>query len=362
MTTAAAITCRISIPAGCHGTRSSASQRPRCARLTSVNVASAFEYGRTFLGARFLGQRVPLVVSIVVTNRCNYSCAYCDRWDGRGYDMTTTDIISMLDEMAAMGTRRLILTGGEPLVRRDIFDIINRAKTHGLRVNLNSNGTLVPRFIDRLQGLNGLTISLDGDRDVHDQIRGEGAFDAVLDAVRAAREFPHIRVRLAATVSRASIGSEDALLDIARREGVDVFFQPAEQEVLGGDHQDNELSSPIGRYRETIDHLLAEKERGAPIANSASALRYLRTWPNGAALPCAGSKLFVRVDYNGRVMICGRMGDYEESHNALDLGFREAFMRLNEARCPTCWCASRVEVNQAFALKPDAIAGLARAT
>ena len=59
-------------------------------------------------------------------------------------------------------------------------------------------------------------------------------------------------------------------------------------------------------------------------------------------------------------MICGRMGSYEESYSALELGFREAFLRLHEARCPTCWCASRVEVNQAFALRPDALLGLAR--
>ncbi len=329
--------------------------------FVDVNVAEVFEYGRTFFGARFLSERIPLVVSMVVTNRCNYSCGYCDRWDGRGYQLTTSAIMAMLDEMAAMGTKRLILTGGEPLIRRDIFDVINRAKTHGFKVNLNSNGTLVPKFIDRLANIDGLTISIDGDRDTHDAIRGEGAFDSAIAAVRAAREHAHIRIRLSAVISRASIGAEDALLDIARRERVEVFFQPAEELRLGSDST-NPIASPIGRYRETIDHLVAEKERGAPIANSVSALKYLRTWPNGAALPCAGSKLFVRVSQDGRVMICGRMGEYEESYSALDLGFREAFLRLNEAQCPTCWCASRVEVNQAFALRPDALTGLARAT
>lgn len=325
-----------------------------------MNLAEALEYGSVFAGARFLGRRVPLVVSMVVTNRCGYSCGYCDRWDGRGRRMTASEVLSILDEMAAMGTRRLILTGGEPLVRKDVFDIINRARTHGFEVNLNSNGTLVPRFIDRLKVLSGLTISIDGDRATHDRIRGEGAFDAAIAAVRAAREHTGIQVRLSAVVSSQSMGAEDALLLLARREGIRVFFQPAEHRQLGGDQAINSMAPAVGRYRETIDHLIAEKQAGAPIANSVSALRYLREWPTGAALPCAGSKLFVRVDFDGAVKICGRMGEYEESYSALELGFREAFSRLHEARCPTCWCASRVEVNQAFALRPDALVGLAR--
>lgn len=325
-----------------------------------MKLSDAIDYGSTFAKARFLGARVPLVVSIVVTNRCNYSCGYCDRWDGRGTRLTTHQMIAILDEMAAMGTRRVIFTGGEPLIRKDIFDLINRSKTHGFKVNVNSNGTLVPRFMDKLAHINGLTISIDGDRDVHDHVRGEGAFDAAVAALRAAREYPHIKLRLTAVISRVSIGAEDALLDIARREGVEVFFQPGEHRRLGGDHGLNPLAAPLGRYRETIDHLLREKAAGAPIANSESGLRFLRSWPDGAALPCAGGKLFCRLDYDGRVMICGRMGEYEESYSALDLGFREAFSRLHDARCPTCWCASRVEVNQAFALRPDAIAGLAR--
>ncbi|MEC8022657.1 MAG: radical SAM protein [Myxococcota bacterium] len=327
-----------------------------------MNLAQALEYGRAFVGSRVFGARIPLVVSVVVTNRCNYSCGYCDRWDGRGTRLSTDQMFGMLDDMASMGTKRLILTGGEPLIRKDIFDIIRRGKTHGMKIQLNSNGTLVPRYMERLRIIDGLTISIDGDRDVHDAIRGTGAFDAAIRAVRSAREYEHIRVRLSAVISARSLGAEDALLDIARQEGIEVFFQPAEQQQLGGDYGENELAPSVSKYRETLEHLIREKEAGAPIANSVSALRYLRSWPDGAALPCAGSLLFCRVDYDGAVKICGRMGDYEESYSAVDLGFREAFLRLNRAKCPTCWCASRVEVNQAFALQPDAVLGLARAS
>ena len=326
-----------------------------------MNIAQVLHYSRAFVGSRVLGTKTPLVVSMVVTNRCNYSCGYCDRWDGRGERLSTAAVLNMLDDMAAMGTKRLILTGGEPLIRKDIFDIIRRGKTHGMRVNLNSNGTLVPKFMHKLRMIDGLTISIDGDRDVHDSIRGEGAFDSALMAVRAAKDHPNIKVRLSAVISARSIGAEDALLNIARQEGIEVFFQPAEHRQLGGDYGENELAPRTSQYRETISHLIREKEAGAPIANSVSALRYLRSWPDGAALPCAGSLLFCRVDFDGMVKICGRMGEYEEAYSATDLGFREAFLRLGRAKCPTCWCASRVEVNQAFSMQRDALLGLARA-
>ncbi|MFT3770369.1 MAG: radical SAM protein [Minicystis sp.] len=324
-----------------------------------MHVAEMADYARAFLSAKFLGARVPLVVSMVVTNRCNFSCGYCDRWDGRGPELSTGDITAMLDEMGAMGTRRIIFTGGEPLLRKDMPALVARAKALGMKVNLNSNGTPVPRLMDQIRGIDTLTISLDGDEATHDRIRGKGAFAAGIAAVRAAKQHPHITVRFTAVISRDSIGSEASLLDVARREGVRVFFQPAEHRLLGSD-MPNPLAPPIPRYRETIDYLLGEKARGAPIANSVSALRYLRDWPTGAALPCAGARLFCRVDYDGRVMICGRMGEYEESYSALTLGFRAAFLRLHEARCPTCWCGSRVEVNQAFGLRADALLGLGK--
>lgn len=327
--------------------------------MGSMHVAEMVDYARAFVSAKLLGARVPLVVSMVVTNRCNYSCGYCDRWDGRGHHLTTDEIASMLDEMGAMGTRRIIFTGGEPLLRRDMPALISRAKALGMKVNLNSNGTLVPRLVDQISGIDTLTISLDGDRETHDRIRGSGAFEAAIDAVRAARRHPHITVRFTAVISRDSVGTEGALLDVARREDVRVFFQPAEHRLLGSDTP-NPLAPPIPLYRQAIDRLLREKAAGAPVANSVSALRYLRDWPTGAALPCAGARLFCRVDHDGRVMICGRMGEYEESYSALELGFRKAFLRLSEARCPTCWCGSRVEVNQAFALRPDALLGLGR--
>ena len=307
--------------------------------------------------AKVLGDKVPLVVSIVVTNRCNYSCGYCDRWDGRGRQLTTAELSLILDDMGRLGTRRVIFTGGEPLIRKDLPELIERAKGLGMAVNLNSNGVLVPRHLETLEHVSTLTISVDGDRTVHDGVRGLGAFDAAIAAVRAARALPRLRVRLTAVISRLSIGAEDALLDVARAEGVEVFFQPAESNLLGSPGP-NPLSAPVERYRETIDHLVAEKRGGAPIANSVSGLQYLRGWPNAPALPCAGSFIFCRLDHDGRVMICGRMGEYEESFSALELGFAEAFRRLSPARCPTCWCASRVEVNQAWSLQPDAIAGL----
>ncbi len=302
-----------------------------------------------------------MVVSVVVTNRCNYSCGYCDRWDGRGEQMAPEELAAYLDEMAAMGTRRVIFTGGEPLVRKDLLERLDQAVALGMKVQLNTNGVLVPRFLERLGALASMMVSIDGDLPTHDRVRGPGAYDAAAEAIRVMRRaHPHVRVRISATMSSESLGAEDALLDLARELGVTVFFQPAEHRQLGGEGS-NALAPPTARYRDAIDHLLLEKRRGAPIQNSASALAYLRGWPDAPALPCAGAKLFCRLDHDARVMICGRMGEYEESHSARDGGFRRAFLSLHEAKCPTCWCASRVEVNQAFALRPDALLGLATA-
>jgi MoaA/NifB/PqqE/SkfB family radical SAM enzyme len=323
-----------------------------------MDVPEIARYGAAFLGARLLGRKTPLVVSIVVTRRCNLACPYCDRGDGRGGQLDTADLLRLLDEMAAAGTRRIILTGGEPLLRSDLVTLLDRAHDHGFRVNLNTNGILLPRLAQRvLPRIHGLRISLDGDRDTHDRIRGSGAFDAAVEALRVARAFPEVETRLTTVISRENLHAIDAVLGLARDEGILVFFQPAELLCLGSEAADP-VAPDVDAYRAVIDRLIRLRRSGGPVANSSSALRYLRGWPDAPALPCAGGRLFARLDSDGSVKICGRMGRFEESHPALELGFAEAFRRLHEARCTSCWCAGRVEVNQAFAMRSDAMAGL----
>ena len=74
---------------------------------------------------RVLKKNTPIVVSWSLTNRCNSKCKYCSRWKQETAELNTKQIFSIIDELSKMGTRRIIYTGGEPLIREDIAEIIN---------------------------------------------------------------------------------------------------------------------------------------------------------------------------------------------------------------------------------------------
>ena len=142
---------------------------------------------KNVLEARFLGRRFPLSVTFLVTTRCNYRCQYCDVFSCEEPEMTTKEVFSMIDQLALMGTRRLGINGGEPLLREDIGDIIRYAKTKGFIVTMFTNGSLVAKTIDKIQSLDVLIISLDGPEALHDEQRFLGSYQNVIGAIDAAR-------------------------------------------------------------------------------------------------------------------------------------------------------------------------------
>jgi heme d1 biosynthesis radical SAM protein NirJ len=121
----------------------------------------------------------------------------------------------------------LILSGGEPLLRPDIFDISRRAKEMGFYVGLSSNGTLIDAAMSRriaAVGYDYVGVSLDGIGEVHDRFRRQqGAYEAALAGMRHCRE-RDIKVGLRFTMTEHTVESLPALLDLVEREDFDKFY------------------------------------------------------------------------------------------------------------------------------------------
>ncbi|MFC1706041.1 radical SAM/SPASM domain-containing protein [Planctomycetota bacterium] len=132
--------------------------------------------------------RVPRHCVWEITLSCNMRCKHCGSAAGaaRPVELTTEEALGVCDELAALGTRQVTLSGGEPLLRQDWDVITKRLVDHGIRVNMVSNGFAVTdSVVERAKaaGLTNIGVSLDGLRDTHDRIRvTPGAFDRVLQA------------------------------------------------------------------------------------------------------------------------------------------------------------------------------------
>jgi len=136
-----------------------------------------------------------MIISWNTTRACNLSCLHCyrDAGDAASGELTTAEGKKLLAEIARAGFKIMVFSGGEPLLRSDIYDLISHAKSLGLRPVLGTNGTLIDReAAARLKAAGAACagISLDSrDKDKHDWFRGyPGAWEETMRGIAACRE------------------------------------------------------------------------------------------------------------------------------------------------------------------------------
>lgn len=171
----------------------------------------------------------PVVIWNLI-RRCNLACKHCYATsadiDFAG-ELSTEEVFSVMEDLQAFGVSVLILSGGEPLLRPDIFEISKRAKDMGFYVGLSSNGTLINddniADIDRI-GYDYVGVSLDGMRDTHDRFRRkQGAFDDSINGIRLCHE-AGIKIGLRFTLTQDNATELPDLLQLMRDEDIDKFY------------------------------------------------------------------------------------------------------------------------------------------
>ena len=171
----------------------------------------------------------PVVIWNLI-RRCNLACKHCysisaDR-DFPG-ELSTEEVFRVMDDLKGFKVPVLILSGGEPLLRPDIFDISRRARAMGFYVGLSTNGTLIDESnIAQIAatGYDYVGISIDGARETHDRFRRmAGAFDASMRGIRLCHRHG-IKVGMRFTMTQDNARELPQLLTLMDDEGVDKFY------------------------------------------------------------------------------------------------------------------------------------------
>ncbi len=171
----------------------------------------------------------PVVIWNLI-RRCNLTCKHCysisaDK-DFPG-ELATDEIFTVMDDLKTFRVPVLILSGGEPLLRPDIFEIARRAKAMGFYVGLSSNGTLIDESnIERIAAcdFNYVGVSLDGIRETHDRFRRmAGAFEASLAGIRRCRDLG-LKIGVRFTMTQDNAHDLPGLLKLVEDEGIDRFY------------------------------------------------------------------------------------------------------------------------------------------
>ena len=167
---------------------------------------------------------------ISVTQRCNFNCAYCGAGQPDAQELSPAEFALFAGAFARAGIRKIRLTGGEPLIRSDITDIVYSVKKAAQPeiLALTTNGYLLEQQANALfqAGINAVNISLDSlDKECFAQITGQDALSAVLRGVETALRTGFDRVKINAVLIRGENDSEaGALIALAKEYPLDVRF------------------------------------------------------------------------------------------------------------------------------------------
>jgi len=274
-------------------------------------------------------RRKPIVVWNITRN-CNLKCVHCYNDSGADKpcdEVSTAQAKSVIDDLARFSVPSVLFSGGEPLTRPDLFELITHTVDRGLRAVISTNGTLISaekaREIKRL-GVSYVGISLDGIGPVNDRFRGiAGAFDRAVAGIRNCQD-AGVRVGLRLTLTRRNVQDLDGLFNFFEGEGIEracfYHFVPSGRgQSMAGDDLTHaacrdaldEILAKVKQYKEagrktdilTVDNhvdgvylylkLLAEGSPRAP------EVWKLLTW-NGGGMSSSGIGIGC-IDYRGNV-------------------------------------------------------------
>jgi MoaA/NifB/PqqE/SkfB family radical SAM enzyme len=257
----------------------------------------------------------------------------------------------MIDQMQQAGVLMISFTGGEPLVRDDIGEIIRYVKSRGLVCKLNTNGRLVESRLDDLRALDLLQISMDGPPQVHDRLRGAGTSDWATRSVRIARK-AGITVQLITCLTKDNVLRLEEVLDYGLDLGVGLCFQVLSAQYLNADDESTSVPEPQ-ELAGALEYLIAVKKsrhlRVRAIGSRLSELRYYLDMVKNNHRGCDCALVTATMLPDGRVIFCGNAKSYE-AYDAVELGFAEAFSRLTIPDCDGCVCVGKLRLSKVYQL------------
>ena len=267
----------------------------------------------------------PLYVKIKVNYGCNLKCEMCKHWrETREAPISMERFKQVITELGELGCKKIHFSGGEPMLRPQLPDLVAHATDLGMRVTLTTNGTLIDKEKAKAlitAGLRGVNVSIDSPiRKVHEKVRGvEGSFKLTTKAVSLFSKYARkgkITVRINTVVSRENYFSLAGLPDLAHELGADgINLIPVD------DHCGEHLSmrrKDIALFNEEIAPHIEKRagdlginiadEDAFPFGRDESEVRLGRAGRYAFGYygkhPCYAPWTHSLVDFNGLVYVC----------------------------------------------------------
>ncbi len=334
-----------------------------------MQIKSTLAYAGLLLRALVTRRPVLVMAALYPTLRCNLRCTYCNFPELITPELTTEEWRSVIDQLADLGCRRIAILGGEPLLRKDLPELIAHVRMRGMSCILTSNGLLVPERITQLNQLSTLVLSLDAAGSENDAVRGEGVWKAVNKAIAVAKR-EGIPIKINAVLSAKTSSSLEDLLSFIDRHELHITFN-----IMRSGNPD--LWRDAARIKDEDDVIrqvllkIAHLTKGNPrILFSESTYRYAAQWddfsqdrheshelsPDDPLVnygpKCQAGRFYMTILSDGAVSPCMNTIGIIQGGNVLHEGVETAWRNLQGHACRVCYAPCLVEQNYLFSLKP----------
>jgi radical SAM protein with 4Fe4S-binding SPASM domain len=255
-------------------------------------------------------------LAIELTVYCNLKCVMCSVWELKQHGVPFELATKLLAEARALGATHFTPCGAESFMRKDFLDVVEHAHSIGYtRQDIVTNGTMITdAHLERLEACPSVSlhVSIDGPREIHDRLRGEGNYDKSVATVKKCLE-RGIDVGLSGVILKESLEHLEPLVSLAAELGIrEVSFQPFQTEISGPEKDIARFSllrTPKARIVATLEKLAAHAEKLGVTIFTESLFGVIPDYlafgkrpipPGGCYLP---SK-FLLVDFRGDVYPC----------------------------------------------------------
>ncbi len=253
------------------------------------------------------GLDAPICLTWELTYACNLACVHCLSSSGQRDDreLSTEQAKAVLDELAALQVFYINIGGGEPMIRRDFFEIVEHSIANNIGVKFSTNGAFIDKKnAERLAAMDYLDIqiSLDGtDAVTNDAVRGEGSYDTAIRAMDNLKAAGFGQFKISVVVTRHNVDQLDAFKALADSYGAQLRITRLRPAGRGADTWD-ELHPTNAQQRQIYNWLLAHGE------NVLTGDSFFHLNAFGESLPglnlCGAGRVVCLIDPIGDVYAC----------------------------------------------------------
>ncbi|RMF83870.1 MAG: radical SAM protein [Nitrospinota bacterium] len=316
-----------------------------------------YNRARIFAGIatyHYLGRRRPVVAYLLLTNRCNLRCRYCFVDVNTIYksDFTLSEWEATLDNLKKHGGVSICLMGGEPLLFKDIDELILYGKRLGFNIEMTTNGFGLEKHIDAVKRVNAVMLSLDGPQEIMEKNRGKRSYDYVMRALELLQRHK-VPVRINCVATKQNKDAIPWLLDFADKHNVWVTFSLTADFPPEAKDLEAEIMLTREEVKEYYRLLLRHKRAGRKILFSEETLRYVIDYPlpyqeilwrNGERLrpkeTCLFGQTMIYINSNGDIYPCATLWNTDkfQPKNIRKDGFEAALDHAARLPCKGCFC------------------------